>query len=445
MPESQNIEYKSTWHDDWLKWICGFANSNGGVIFIGKDDKGNIVGVDDYKRLMDDLPNKIRNILGIAVDVNLHEEQDKYYIEIITKAQSVAISLRGRYYKRSGSVNIELTGVSLNDFLFQKSGTTWDNCIEERATIEDIDERTVKRFINLSQESFRLPDISGLTTLEILDKLRLSEDGKLKKAAIILFGKDPGKFYPNIYLKIGQFGSSDVDLLYEVVEEGNLFKILENVIEHLTRKFFKNRIIFEGLYRKEISQYPIAAIREMLLNALVHKNYLGTTIQMRIYDGKINIWNEGTLPNHLTIDLLKKQHPSIPRNPLIADVCYKSGLIDTWGRGIQKIFDSCKDAGLPEPEIKEVFDGIMVELYPATEDMIGAIAAPIAPISAPITSEEILTIMRKNPNITINEISKLINKSIRTVKMEIKNLKQKGKLIRVGTTRKGYWSLTDNE
>jgi ATP-dependent DNA helicase RecG len=109
MPEQQNIEYKQSWHDDYLKWVCGFANAQGGVIFIGKDDNGNIVGIDDYKKLMDDIPNKIRNAIGIMVEVNLHEEAGKHFIEIITHPYSVPISLRGRYYYRSGRIK-ELDG-----------------------------------------------------------------------------------------------------------------------------------------------------------------------------------------------------------------------------------------------------------------------------------------------------------------------------------------------
>ncbi|WP_417363071.1 helix-turn-helix domain-containing protein [Galbibacter sp.] len=129
MPEQQNIEYKSAWHDDYLKWVCGFANAQGGVIYIGKDYNGNVSGIDHFKRLMDDIPNKIRNAMGITVEVNLHEESDKYFIEIFTHPYSVPISLRGRYYYRSGSTKQELTGTSLNEFLLKKSGKTWDEVI----------------------------------------------------------------------------------------------------------------------------------------------------------------------------------------------------------------------------------------------------------------------------------------------------------------------------
>ncbi len=79
MSESQNVEYKISWRDEYLKWICGFANANGGKIFIGIDDKGNIIGVNDYKKLMDDIPNKSVNHLGLVVNVNLHKTADIHY------------------------------------------------------------------------------------------------------------------------------------------------------------------------------------------------------------------------------------------------------------------------------------------------------------------------------------------------------------------------------
>lgn len=107
MSETQNVEYKSSWHDDHLKWICGFANATGGTIFLGKNDKGEVVGVSDHKKLMDDIPGKIKNYLGIIAEVNLHNEKEKYFIEIITPPYTVAVSLRGRYYQRSGSTNTE--------------------------------------------------------------------------------------------------------------------------------------------------------------------------------------------------------------------------------------------------------------------------------------------------------------------------------------------------
>ena len=440
MKENQSIEFKQNWRDEYLKWICGFANANGGKLYLGKDDAGNTNGINDFKKLMDDLPNIIRNYFGITTEVNLIKENEKYFIEIDVKPQTVAISLRGRYYKRIGSVNTELTGNSLNEFLLQKSGRTWDDVVEERATLNDIDKKSLSRFIKIGETTNRLPEVSGLKTSEILEKLRLIEKGNLKRAALILFGKDPGKFYPNLSVKIGRFGKNDEDLLYEAVEEGNLFVLLQNVLTQLNRKFFKNPIEFGGLQRIEKGEYPVAAIREMLLNALVHKSYLGAAIQIRIYDNKFSIWNEGMLPPGLTMEALKKQHPSIPRNPIIADVCYKGGFIDTWGRGTLKIINACKEAELPEPSIKEVFGGFRVEIF--SSKIIGSgIGSGIgSEKSSEKSSEKIVKLIGENPKITIPELSKALGISTRAVEKQIANLRQAKMIDRVGSTR-GYWKI----
>lgn len=363
MSESQNIEWKRSWHDDYLKWICGFANAHGGRIYIGKDDNGKLTGLADHKELMDLIPNKIREHLGIVCEVNLEQEAGKHFIEIITQPYSVPVSLRGRYYYRSGSTKMELTGSALNEFLLKKAGKTWDDVIEESATLADIEEKSLQHFLEDAGKSGRLPEVDGLTRAEILEKLRLSDKGKIKRAAIILFGKDPNHFYPNIQVKIGRFGTDDVDLRFQEEVEGNLMQLLRQVPELLNNKFFTKRIDFAGLQRIEKGEYPVAAIREMLLNALVHRKYMGGTVQLRVYDHKLTIWNEGLLPEGMNLDSLRRTHSSRPRNPLIADVCFKAGYIDLWGRGTLKIIHSCREAGLPEPDIQELDGGILVTIF----------------------------------------------------------------------------------
>jgi len=363
MPEQQNAEYKQSWNDDYLKWVCGFANAQGGCIYIGKDDEGKVIGLEDCKKLMDEIPNKIKNLLGITIDVNLLEENEKHFIEIVTQPYSVPISLRGRYYYRSGSVKQELTGAALNEFLLKRSGKTWDDVVESRATFADIDIDAFNSYLTKSKEKGRLPDIEELTIEEIFDKLRLTENGKLKRAAIILFGKDPGRFYPNIFVKIGRFVKDDADLQFQEAEEGCIIALLQNILSQLNHKFLIRPVEFEGMYRIEKGEYPLPAIREMLLNALIHRNYMGAHTQIRVYDDKINIWNEGVLPEGLSLESLHRSHSSKPRNPIIADVCFKGGLIDAWGRGTIKIIDACKQAELPEPQLIERDGGFLVTLF----------------------------------------------------------------------------------
>ena len=365
MPEQQNIEYKQSWHDDYLKWVCGFANAQGGVIFIGKDDNGNVVGVSDYKKLMEEIPNKVKDLMGILVDVNMHEEKGLHYIEIITQPYAVPISLRGRYYYRSGSTKQELIGAALTDYLLRKSGKTWDEVPESAAMLDDIDDASLKSYIAASIHAGRIADVEGLSKADLIAKLRLTDDhGNIKRAAIVLFGKNPAKFFNNCIVKIGRFGKDSSDLRFQETIEGNIVYLLKEVLEQLNRKFFTRAISFEGMQRIEKGEYPIAALREMLLNALVHRNYLGSSVvQMRIFENYINIWNEGELPAGISLESLKRQHPSRPRNLLIADICFKGGYIDAWGSGTLKIISTCKEAGLPDPEIIEQDGGILVTLF----------------------------------------------------------------------------------
>ena len=363
MSESQNIEWKESWRDEYLKWICGFANAKGGKIIIGKNDKGKIVGVSMAKRLMEDIPNKIQTQLGIICDVDLKNEDGKDYIEIDVNPYEVLISYQGKYHYRSGSTKQELKGNALNKLLLKKAGKTWDDIIEPRAKFDDIDLSAIEAFKKGAIKSKRLPFIAEEKNIEqILDNLLLLEDGNLKRSAILLFGKNPCRFFINAFVKIGRFGQTDDDLRYQEVIEGNAFQLADKTLEVLDRKFFVSPISYKGLQRVESWEYPYEAIREIILNAIVHRDYMGAPIQISVYDDKLIVWNEGSLPEDLTFEDLKKKHSSRPHNPILASAFFKGGLVEAWGRGTIKIINECKAAGLPEPIMEYSSGGISVTI-----------------------------------------------------------------------------------
>jgi ATP-dependent DNA helicase RecG len=362
MAENQNIEYKQTWRDEYLKWICGFANAQGGKIFIGIDDKGEITGVEDYKKLLDEIPNKAVNHLGLVIDVNLHKKASKHYIEIGVPISTMPVSYHGVHHYRSGSTKQELKGVALHRFLLEKIGISWEQQIVPGATLDDIDDGTVKRFLQKAISNKRISGHAASSdTFSLLRNLALiNEKGEFLLAALLLFGKRPKKYAPAAYFKIGRFGQSPGDLRFQDTVEGNILEMADTVMEILNRKYLIRPISYEGLLRKEPLEYPEQALREAILNAIIHKDYHGTTIFLSIYDSQLAIWNPGKLPDSLTVEQLKTRHRSIPRNRLVADVFFMAGYIEAWGRGIDIMMEGCRHYGIPEPVIAEEQDGISV-------------------------------------------------------------------------------------
>ena len=362
--ESQNIEFKESWRDEYLKWICGFANAQGGCIYIGINDDKEIVGVRDAKRLMEDIPNKVRDVLGIVVDVNLLSKEGKDYLEIIVEPCSVPISYHGQYHYRSGSTKQELKGVALQQFILKKMGLQWDDIPHETATIESLDERAVRYLLRKGIEAGRITDESmGDTIEEVLQNLGLiTDNGKIKNAAVLLFGKRPQRYFTGVQFKIGRFGADETDLMFQDIIEGNILQMADEVIHVLKAKYLISPIHYEGMQRKEPLEIPEAAFREIIYNAIIHKQYGGAPIQMRVYADHIELWNEGLLPDGYTIETLLRKHSSRPRNLNIAEAFYRAGFIESWGRGIKKICDGFIAEGLPAPSFQEDCGGLLVTI-----------------------------------------------------------------------------------
>jgi len=183
----------------------------------------------------------------------------------------------------------------------------------------------------------------------LLEKLQLKENDFLKRAAILLFHSNPESFVTGAYIKIGYFETDD-DLKFQDEVHGSIFEQIEKTMDLLFTKYTKALISYEGIYRVEKFEYPKDAVREALLNAIAHKDYSGAVpIQISVYADKIIIWNEGQLPENWTVKNLLEKHASRPYNPDIANVLFRSGYIESWGRGTIKILRECKQEGLPEP------------------------------------------------------------------------------------------------
>ena len=472
--ESQNIEFKQTWRDEYLKWICGFANAQGGTIYIGIDDDGNVKGIDKIHELSETIPNKIATHLGIVADVNILTKNRLQYLEIKVLPSNIPISLNGVYHYRSGSTKQELKGIALQQFLLRKMGRSWDDIPHETATLKRISRTAIDYFVNHAVRAFRMPT-SALTdsTETILENLNLlTDDGKLRNAALLLFAENPQRYFPGSEFKIGRFGVSESDLMFQDVVEGNIIQMTEKVIELLRSKYLISNIHYEGLQRVEKLEIPEDALRELINNAICHKDYMGVAIQMKVYNDRIELWNDGLLPEGMTPDDLLKPHKSKPRNKLISAVFYRAGYIETWGRGIEKVCAAFDAEQMQRPKFEFTCGGLNTIIYRkenaaeegtqtgtqtklpidkktgtdiGTNDISGTqtgTQTKQAILNAcPDFAKKTLEYLYAKPDATANEISQKLGMSIRAIKHHIFILKKEGFIERVGSDTQGHWQV----
>jgi ATP-dependent DNA helicase RecG len=442
--ENQNVEFKSIWKDDFLKHICAFSNSKGGTLFVGVDDKGTIVGIGNSKKLLEDIPNKAIQFLGVTIAIDVNKEGNKYYLAIFVNPSPSPIAFKGRYYIRSGSTVQELSGNDLQHFILKKLGKSYDELPIESATINDIDALSVRKFIKMAIKINRLSVDAEEDELQtVLFNLKLiGENSKLKNAAILLFGKNTPHYFSSVSFRIGKFGNNHHDLKFHDVIEGNIFEMPEKVMEILKSKYLTMPIRYEGIKRIEELEYPEEALREAILNAIIHRDYTGVHIQLSVYENKIILWNPGSLPSKINIDRLKEKHPSIPKNRLIADIFFKAGYIEAWGRGIHKIVTEFMNAKLPEPIFENYAGGVQVTLLKDLDkDLDRDLDKDLDKGVLTNNQIQILKEIEKNKDITQMELSRIIGINDKNIRNNIKKLKDLGLIERIGNTRTGYWKI----
>ena len=446
--ENQNVEWKESWRDEYLKWICGFANAQGGRLEIGRNDKGVSVGVLNAERLLEELPNKIRSTMGIVVDVNLVTENNLELLVIEVMAHPNAISYRGKYYLRSGSTNQELTGFVLDELILRKYGRTWDSAPVPRIKVSDFYNDAFAVFRKKAVLSKRLTaeDVEG-NNEELLRTLKLTEGDYLLKAAALLFYQDPEQWCLGSYVKIGYF-KNDADLLYQDEINGPLISIADRIMDAIYTKYFKGLIHYEGIQRVDKYPMPYEVLREAVLNAVVHKDYsTGNPIHIKVYDDKVVIYNDCQIPSHIDPESLLTEVRSNPHNPLIANGFFRSGQIEAWGRGIEKMRKGCLVDSLPAPEfeIKRSVFSITFRIrnndtgeMPNDGDVNFGVNCGVN-FGVNQTQGKMIKLMAENPEITAGKMAEAIGITKRQVETNISKLKASGIIERVGADKKGYW------
>ena len=451
MAESQNIEYKESWRDEYLKWVCGFANAQGGTIYIGIDDAGNVVGVKDVKKLMEDIPNKIQSGLGIVADVNKHTKDGKDYLEIKVDPSSFPISYHGEFHYRSGATKQQLTGIALSEFITRKTGIHWEDATVDDITVDDLDDESFKIFRREALRRKRMTEEElNVSNEELLHKLRLMRNGKLKRSAVLLFYHDPAVIQNGSFVKVGKFDENGYVVYHHELEE-SLIVNATKVIDLIYMMYLKAKISY--VHDRRVEEYPFAreAIREAVYNAIAHNCYMyGTPIQIRIMDESMTISNRCILPENWTVDTLMEVHDSIPYNPDLANVFFRAGFIENWGQGIQKICKECRDIGADLPEYELVGTTLRIRFKALSSALIDMPKVPkghSAKTDGTLDDTMALKIIEKirsKPDITLDQLSEEVGIARRTLVRYMSVLKETGRIERVGGKRYGHWEVRDD-
>jgi len=358
--ESEIVEFKKSTSllREGIETICAFANHRGGYLLFGINDDGTIPG----QQATDDTLKNIANAVKLNTDPKLYpnikkvEIQKKTCILLTIEESPLKPHLAyGRAYLRVGTVNQKLDRERYEYLLQQRfNGYGFDYQIQPDATLDDIDNDTVYEFLETANSVRNLNENLLLPLDIVLPKLDLMTEKGLKKAAVLLFGKDPQRFFAHHFeIKCGKFaddaGYDDIANEHEFRQNlvKNFYAALNFVLESIGKNSRK-----AAIHRRETYEFPVGVIREALVNMIVHRDYrqdIKSTVEIR--PSLISFYN----PAHLfgptiTIERLKTLHPSRPGNKLIAKVFYLIGLLENWGGGTLKIISETVNSGKSSPE-----------------------------------------------------------------------------------------------
>jgi len=360
--ESEHTEFKESFDKDSIETAVAFANTKGGTILIGYADNGKVKGVQIGKESMNDWANQISQATEPRIIPEIEEgkiEGKNIVIIRIKEFPIKPVSVRGRCFKRVGAGNHMMTPQEIAEMHMHSMGASWDAFPSENKTIDDIDLKKVEMYIRKANATGRRK-IEG-SPGEALEKLELIKDMKATWAAILTLGKEPHRPLLQSAVHCGRFKMDKTQIIDDLMVETDLIGQVDEDMKFVARSI-SVKYEFDGEpSRKETWEYPLEALREAIINAIVHRDYTApSNVQVEIYDDRIEIWNPGRLMPGITIgDLYKKEHRSVARNKLIAQIFYDIGLIEKYGSGTIKIIDLCKRHGMLLPEFKEVSGGFL--------------------------------------------------------------------------------------
>ncbi len=368
--ESEVEERKESWQDNGLQALAALSNTRGGVLWIGVKDNGDPVGPNGWSDAgtagkMESISNQIVSKLGIhPSSMTMETLQGKPVLAIVVAKAASPVSLDGHYWRRVGNTSRKVPSEELTRFLLERTGGHWDG-IPSGLSIDSLDGEVMLAFKSSARKRLSAIKETDDDTIVLHNLGMMDAEGRLTRAAVLLFGKGDAaqRLSATAFVQVGRFKGSGAGIADDKTVRGNLFDQFEGAMSAVRGMLQVGYEIpndpgaaggLESLERREVWEYPLAALREAIANALLHRDYThGGRVMVRVYDDKLIVSSPGTLPEGITLeDLRKVPHPSVLRNPRLADGFFLSGIVERWGTGTTRMAEACEAHGLPEPDFE---------------------------------------------------------------------------------------------
>ncbi len=426
--EGYHLEFKESLSTSISKEICAFANSDGGRILLGVNDDGEIKGIS--------INNSLRSqIIDIArkLDPSLVIELEKVYNVLIInvpEGKDKPYRCSSGFYIRQDANSQKLTRDEIYDFFRDLGKLPFD---DKPTKSKDFNKELVKEYFN--RVGIKAPaNKNTLLNLGVID-----DKGYLNSTGVLFFTDNPKRTFINAYITCARYkGTEKVNVIDRKDFEDDLVSQVERAMEFINRN---TRLEYEikGLQRKEIPEYPTEAVREAVLNAVMHRDYLerGANVQIDIFDNRLTVTNIGGLIKPLTIKTLGTK--AIRRNSLIADLFHRIHFVEKMGTGIKRIKEECKKHG--NVIFKAEANGYFIAKF-ILKKVTNKVGEKFGEGSEK-SSEQILDLIRNNKKISAREIATIIGISSRAVEKNIAVLRKNGILKRIGPAKGGHWEIVE--
>ncbi len=435
-------------NDNIIKFACAFANDKGGAIVVGMSDQNNCTGIspEDYQAAIQDLSTTISPRLPFTVSSVIKDNKQLMVISV-WEGNDKPYTAKGFFYIRQGETITAATPSEMRN-LFQereRHEASWERQPIEYATTEDLSLVAYTKLHDAKVSNDSLPP--SIPQKQILKMMGFLNDGRITNAGITVLGKNPSQYLSQAKIRVTLY-DSELNLIDLRLYDSNMIETVDELVAYISNLYPRN-LTFNGITREETEKLPILAIREGILNAVVHRTYEShqSFMSVNIYSDRLEIVNSGELPAGISIDDLKKEHLSILRNPDIANAFYTIKYIEMAGSGTLRILSECRKSHCDTP-IWSSENGMVKLTFPNVKHLANKQNNPISSqlklseddqIQASL--DKIIMYMSHGNSIKLTDAASITGKSYRTVKRYMQILKDAGIVEYFGNNRTGRWEL----